>query len=572
MMDKSLWMLRIGLLCFLTQGSVPNGFAQKPIEQSESNINLEGTTISSGVGFVHSNGASGQYHIVETVVGGLALFDFDADGWIDIFLPNSAALPGAARTENKTSKLYRNRGDWTFQDVTREAGLDDFDYAMGVTVGDYDNDGLPDMYISNFGPNRLYHNNGDGTFSELTEVAQVGCGKHVGAGVSFLDIEGDGDLDLYVSNYIIFDFAAHKIKNIGQQKFHAGPADFPPASPQLFLNNGDGTFVDISKKSGIASVPGYGMGVVAADFDQDGDADIFVCNDGMANFYFENDGRGNFLEKAVEKGLAFDGSGRANSNMGVDCGDFNNDGLLDLFSTSYQSEMPILYRNRDGQFFVDVTNTAKIDRRLFSHVTWGIGLVDFDNDGDRDLFIACGHFMENIATIDDRTQYRVQNALLSNQGDGTFRETTQQNGTGMKVVESSRGAAFDDLDNDGDIDIVVLNVNAPPTIHRNQTIDQGHWTQVRLIGVESNRDGVGSEVRIFHQQKMQVAQVHSGRGYQSHFGQRLGFGLGKSSQLERIEVRWSSGKLEQFQNLQADRCITLVEGLGQRLDEPNQTR
>ncbi len=304
------------------------------------------------------------------------------------------------------------------------------------------------------------------------------------------------------------------------------------------------------------------MGLVAADFDRDGDVDLFACNDGTANFYFENDGRGTFTEKAIEKGVAFDGAGKANSNMGVDVGDFDGDGFLDLITTTYQNEMPVLYQNLQGLAFVDATRQSKLDRKLYRHVTWGTSLVDLDLDADLDLFFACGHFMENVAAIDDRTEYKVRNVILTNQGVQGFQDTTESNGSAMQIVESSRGAAFDDLDNDGDIDIVVLNINARPTVHRNQTQTKHHWLALEFVGVASNRNAVGAEVSIQTKRKEQVAQVLSGRGYQSHYGSRLVFGLGGEERVEKIRVKWPSGLDESFEGLAPDQRHVLIEGRG----------
>jgi hypothetical protein len=307
------------------------------------------------------------------------------------------------------------------------------------------------------------------------------------------------------------------------------------------------------------------MGMICLDYDDDGDTDVFVVNDEAANFVFRNDGRGNFTEVGLIAGLAYDFFGKANSSMGVDCGDFDNDGLLDLFMTDYQSEMPVLCRNLGGGLFDDVTNTARISTELFPHVTWGTGFVDFDNDGDRDLYVACGHF-DRIETIDDRTAHRVPNVLLMNTGDGKFVDVSRQCGNGLTVAESSRGTAFDDLDNDGRLDVVVLNSHAPPTVLRNESSTDHHWLQIQLQGGTSNRDGVGSHVRVVAGDLVQVAEVHSGRGYQSHHGSRLHFGLGQRKQIDRIEVRWLGGAWETFPGTGVDQLVWLVEGAGEVSD------
>jgi hypothetical protein len=525
-------------------------------------IRLINVTNQAGIAFRHHHGGSGEGYIVEGVSAGLASFDFDRDGNIDLYFLNGAPLEGTQVKSPLRNALYRNQGDWTFNDVSQATGVDDLGFGLGVTAGDFDNDGFQDLYLNNFGPNVLYRNNGDGTFTDMTAQAGVGNGDKVGAGVSFLDIDGDGNLDLFVSNYVDFTYENHVPIIIGDRKFHAGPRYYRPEPDSLFRNNGDGTFADVSVSSGVAAVAGPSMGMICLDYDDDADTDVFVVNDEAANFVFRNDGRGNFTEVGLIAGLAYDFFGKANSSMGVDCGDFDNDGLLDLFMTDYQSEMPVLYRNLGGGLFDDVTNTARISTELFPHVTWGTGFVDFDNDGDLDLYVACGHF-DRIETIDDRTAHRVPNLLLMNTGDGKFVDVSRRCGNGLTVAESSRGTALDDLDNDGRVDVVVLNSHAPPTILRNESSTDHHWLQIQLQGGESNRDGVGSRVRVVTGDLAQVAEVHSGRGYQSHHGGRLHFGLGHRKQVDRIEVRWLGGARETFPGVAVDQLVLLVEGAGE---------
>ena len=510
-----MWAIALGLPC---PGYSAESLADCPIQ-------LLDATAASRIAFRHTDGGSGKRYIVESVVAGLATFDYDGDGWIDIYFLNGAPLRGTVAQVPPRDALYRNNRDGTFTDVTDLAGVGDLGYGLGVTVADYDNDGDSDLYISNFGPNVLYSNNGDGTFTDVTAAAGVARGERVGAGVCFLDIEGDGDLDLYAANYVDFNYDNHVTRMIGPHAFHAGPADYRPVPDNLYRNNGDGTFTDISVSSGIGSAAGAGMGVVCFDCDDDGDSDIFVCNDQSANFLFQNDGNGHFEEIGLLAGVAYDINGNANGSMGADCGDFDGDGWLDLFMTDYQDEFPVLYRNRGDGSFDDVTRATGAGAGTFPHVTWGVGFVDFDHDGDRDVFIACGHFMDNIHHIDDRTAVRVPNVLLMNTGSGKFLDVSATSGDGLAVVESSHGAAFDDLDNDGDIDAVIMNTNTLPTVLRNESRGGPYWLQLRLCGRTANRDGVGARVRVVAGELVQVAEVHSGRGYQSHYGTRLHFGL-----------------------------------------------
>jgi enediyne biosynthesis protein E4 len=528
-------------------------------EAEDCSIRLVDVSSETGISFRHNHGGSGQGYIVEGMVAGLVLFDYDNDGWIDIYFLNGAELKGTVLDSPPGNALYRNNGNWTFTDVTEKAGVGDQGFGLGVTAGDYDNDGDQDLYLNNFGPNVLYRNNGDGTFADVTDEAGVGNGDKVGAGACFLDMEGDGDLDLYSSNYVNFTYENHVPIMIGGHTYQAGPQYYHPVPDTLYRNNGDGTFTDVSGPSGIGSHAGPGMGTVCGDFDDDGDSDVFVCHDGAANFLFVNDGHGKFTESGLMAGVAYDFEGKDNSSMGVDCGDYNNDGRLDLFMTDYQVEMPVLYRNLGNGLFEDATSTAGITNDLYPHVNWGTAFADFDNDGDRDIFIACGHF-DRIEKIDDRTALKIPNFLLMNLGDGKFVNVSRRCGNGLEVVESSRGIGLDDLDNDGDLDVVVLNSHAPPTILRNESEGANHWLQVKLEGAKSNRGAVGARVKVVAGDLVQVAEVHSGRGYQSHFGSRLQFGLGSRANVDRIEVRWPSGNNEIFPGIKLGEVSNLREG------------
>jgi hypothetical protein len=523
---------------------------------------LHDVTSRTGITFRHTDGSSGRRYIVETVTAGLALFDYDGDGLIDIYFLNGAPLPGTKVDAPPKDALYRNEGDWHFRDVTEEAGVGDPGFGMGVAVGDCDNDGDPDLYVNNCGTNVLYRNNGDGTFTDVTVQAGVGAGRRVGAGTCFLDIEGDGDLDLYVANYVVFDPDNHPERTADGYPFYPGPMDFQPEPDLLYRNNGDGTFADITAQAGVVDSTGTGMGMVAADYDNDGDTDMFVLNDVAANFFFENDGRGRFTEVGLRNGSAFNFDGRALGSMGVDCADYDNDGLLDFFMTSYAGELPALYRNLGEGLLEDVTLVSGAGPSTLPHVKWGVGFVDFDNDADRDLFIACGHLQDNVELYDTTTAYKARNVLLNNLGNGTFADVSDQSGDGLEVKESSRGAAFDDLDNDGDVDTVVLNSRCLPTVLRNDTHHGNHWLQVRLRGTATNRDGVGAHVKVIAGDLVQLAEVHSGRSYHSHYGTQLHFGLGARDHVDRIEVRWLGGATEVRQDFGVDQGVTICERTG----------
>jgi hypothetical protein len=519
-------------------------------------------TDDTGIGFRHTDGGSGRRYITETVSAGLALFDYDGDGRIDIYFLNGSPLEGTKFDVPPRNALYRNQGDWRFTDVTEQARVGDTGYGLGVAVADYDNDGNPDLYLNNFGPNVLYRNNGDGTFTEVTQEAGVSGGNRVGAGTCFLDMDADGDPDLYVANYLEFSYDAHTEVTIHGVPAYAGPNLYPPVADILYRNNGDGTFTDVSAESGIGQHPGWGMGLVSADYDNDGDTDVFVGNDVAENFLFENDGTGRFLEVGLLAGSAYDLYGSPQGSMGVDCGDYDNDGLLDFYQTSFQLQHAVLFRNLGEGMFQDVTLTSGAGAGTYAHVTWGNGLVDFDNDGDRDLFVACGHLHDRVDEFDKTTSYLARNLLLMNTGNGHFAEVSDRCGDGMAVKLSSRGAAFDDLDNDGDLDVVVLNSRREPTILRNQSAPKNNWVQIRLQGVKANRDGVGAHVSVMAGDLVQVDEVHSGRGYQSHYGTRLHFGLGAHDQVDRVEVRWIGGGVDVVRDVAVGQLVTIVEGAG----------
>ena len=528
--------------------------------RAQSPIQLRDVTKQTGIAFRHTDGSSGRRYIVEYVSAGLALFDYNGDGWLDIYFLNGAPLPGTEIDVPPRNALYRNEGGWKFTDVTDRAGVGDTGFGLGVAAADYDNDGDLDLYLNNFGPNLLYRNNGDGTFTDVAEKAGVQCGNKVGAGTCFLDIDKDGNLDLYVSNYIKFSYDLHKPHTMMGLPAYRSPLDYLPEPDVLYRNQGDGTFADVSAVSGVGAYAGTGMGMVCLDYDDDADTDIFVGNDVMGNFVFQNDGTGKFEEVGLLSGVAYDVGGTPQGSMGLACGDYDNDGRLDLFITSYHRELATLYHNVGNGFFEDVTRVTGAGTRTFPHVTWGNGFVDFDNDADRDVFIACGHLEDNIDLRDDTSSYLTPNILLMNTGKGTFVDVSDSSGDGMAVKLSSRAAGFDDLDNDGDVDVVILNSRRGPTILSNESASGNHWIEIRLRGTKTNRDGVGARVKVVTGDLTQIDEVHSGRGYQSHHGMRLHFGLAGRERVDRIEVRWIGGGVDLLHDVDADQFITVTEG------------
>ena len=523
-------------------------------------VELRDVTRQTGITFKHTHGGCGRRYIIESVSAGLALFDYDGDGDVDIYFLNGAPLRGTKLDVTPRNALYRNEGDFRFTDVTDQAGVGDAGFGLGVAVGDYDNDGDPDLYLNNYGPNVMYRNNGNGTFTDVTRQTRVGNGHKVGAGANFLDIDRDGDLDLFVANYLKFSYQAHVPRIAKGVPKYGSPRDYLPEPDSLFRNNGDGTFSDVSAASGIAAHAGTGMGSVGGDYDGDGDTDIFVANDAAGNFLFQNDGTGKFVEVGLMAGVAFDLDGIEQGSMGAECGDYNHDGRLDFHVTSYQRETATLYENLGDGALEDVTAVTGAGAGSLPYVTWGSALVDFDNDTDRDIFITCGHVQDNIERYDDTSSYLARNILLINTGQGKFVDLSDQCGDGLAVKLASRGAGFDDLDNDGDVDVVILNSQGEPTILRNDSSNDNHWIQIRLRATKTNRDGVGARVHVVAGDLTQIDEVHSGRGYQSHYGTRLHFGLGKMTRVDRIEVRWIGGGVDVLKNVRADQLLQIVEG------------
>ncbi|MCI0357654.1 MAG: CRTAC1 family protein [Planctomycetaceae bacterium] len=521
-------------------------------------IHLTDVTASTGISFAHTDGGVGSLYIVQTVVAGLALLDYDNDGFVDIYFLNGAPTPGARFDKPPHNELWRNNGDWTFTNVTDRAGVGDTGYGLGVVSGDFDNDGDQDLYVNNFGPSVLYRNNGDGTFSDVTSASGTLCDE-CGAGAVFLDIEGDGDLDLYVANYVDFAYERNIVERIGERVFSAGPAAYRSEPDVLLRNNADGTFTDISRESGIAQVPNASMGLVGADYDDDGDTDIFVCCDNAANQLWRNSGAGRFEEVGFAAGVAYDLEGGTNGNMGVTCEDYDNDGRLDFYVTTFSGELSVLYRNTGGGFFTDMARPSQSAVSTISHAKWGTTLSDFDHDGDRDLFVACGHFWIDTRYIDDRTDVKVPNALLENLGSGTFRDISRRCGDGLAIVASSKGAGFDDMDNDGDLDAVILNANDKPSILRNDLQTPRKSVQIVLRGRGANREGVGARVKVVVDGREQISEVHRGQGYQSGYGNRLHFGLGEG-RLTRIEVRWIGGQTDIIEDPPDAPLLLVTEG------------
>lgn len=503
---------------------------------------------------------------------GVATFDYDGDGLADIYLPNGAALLGVTYDPPPRHALYKNVGSSQFQDVTEQAGLARPAFGLGIAVADYDNDGFPDIYLNNFGPNLLYHNNGDGTFTDVTAYAGVPGTivggqreKKVGAGACFLDSRGLGRLDLFVGNYVEIELGTYVTPMKGNYAFYPSPLVYNPVPSAFYQNTGDGVFVDASESSGVNASRGRCMGVIACDYDNDGATDVFVCNDVQENFLFHNDGHGDFTQVGLTAGIAIDPSGASVANMAVDAGDYNNDGRLDFYTTNYDQQFPLLLHNLGDGMFTNVALAANAGQSCYPYVKWGCALADFDNDGYKDILVVNGHTDDNVEVVDSAAHYRCHNILLRNLGHETFVDVSQECGLNAIPVHAGRGVAVDDLDNDGDLDVVILNSRERPTILSNVLHEQGcrhHWLQVQLRGVTANRDGVGAHVKVVAGDLTQLDEVHSGRGYQSHWGTRLHFGLGRHERADQIEVRWVGGGVDVLENVAVDRLLTITEGAG----------
>jgi hypothetical protein len=524
-------------------------------------------TASSGLNFRNHASLTSEKYLIESMTGGVALFDYDGDGLLDVFLVNGAALADpmpAGRHPDKSdprywNRLYRNLGNFRFTDVTEKAGVQGHSYGMGAAVGDYNNDGRPDLYVTNFGRNILYRNNGDGTFSDVTEQAGVAAGGW-SVGAVFLDYDKDGDLDLFVARYLDWDFS----KNIycGERKpgyrAYCHPDQFEPITHLLYRNNGDGTFTDVSRSSGIAGHPGKGLGVAIADFDRDGWTDIFVANDSFPQQLFRNKADGTFEEVALVLGLAYDEDGRTFAGMGADFADYDNDGWPDVFVNALANQKYALFRNSKGVFEY-VSGPSGVAGITMLHSGWGARFLDYDNDGWKDLLVGQGHVMDNIELTQPNIRYLEPLLLMRNRG-GKFEDVSRQSGPPFQVPLAARGIGFGDLNNDGFLDLVVNCNDRPAVVLRNDGGNGNHWLLLQLTGTRSNRDGIGAEVRIVGESGLeQYAIVTTASSYLSASDRRVHFGLGKDSRVTLLEIRWPSGLVQKLEQIPADRVLTVRE-------------
>lgn len=519
----------------------------------------------SGIHFVHDNAATPQKYLIETMGAGCGWIDYNNDGFMDLYLVNGAATPIYTPKQPLRSALYRNNGDGSFTDVTARAGVGaEGLFGMGVAVGDYDNDGFPDLYVLGYNRCILYHNNGDGTFTDVTARAGVGNQGKWGSSAAWFDYDNDGKLDLVVANYV--DWSPQHNVWCGEHRpgyrGYCHPDVYEGEPPTLYHNNGDGTFTNVSKSSGVGLKPGNGLGVVTFDYDQDGWQDIFIANDSMANFLFHNKHDGTFEEVGYFAGVAVSADGATEAGMGTDAADTTGDGWPDIIVTHLDFQQARLYRNlRDGSF-EDATFAAKLGYATWHYSGFGTRFMDYDNDGARDILMVNGHILDNIQLYHEDTRYKEPKLMFRNRGHGIFENVSQELGSDFSLPCVSRGAAVGDYDNNGSLDILVSNNGERPQLLRNQGNHANHWLQVFLIGVRSNRDGVGAKVKVTADGLIQYDERKGGMSYQSAQDPRLHFGLGPQSRVDLIEVRWPSGAVDRIKNLPANQVVTIQEGIG----------
>jgi len=519
---------------------------------------------SSGIRWVHTAGKSAARYLPETTGPGCAFLDYDNHGWMDIYLVNSGKCDFYDLSPPLRNALYRNNRDGTFTDVTEKARVAGGGYGQGVAVGDYDGDGFPDLYVTQYGRSILYHNNGDGTFTDVTEKAGVAAPGWSSSAVWF-DYDNDGRLDLFVCQFVEFSKSRNKSCGPGEEGKHGYciPRLYQPMPSWLFHNNGDGTFTDVSKASGIANYPGKAWGVVAADVNNDGRLDLFVGNDTVPNFLFMNRGNGRFEETATYAGVAYSGDGRARSGMGVDSADFNQDGWMDLFVANIDREMFAIYQNNHDETFDDQAGPTGIGAATRLMSGWGLKFFDYDNDGNLDLFLANGNPDDLIENLHSQVKYQEPLMLFHNTGK-SFQNVSAQSGPVFAKPLSARGMAIGDFNNDGGVDVLVSVNDAAPVLLRNNAGNQNHWLGVKLVGKKSNPDAVGA--RITYQAgdlKRSRTKVGGGSFLSSH-DPRIVLGIGKRPKIDWLEIKWPqpSGAIERFTALPLDRYITIVEGKG----------
>ncbi len=512
-------------------------------------------------------GVESKRYIIETNGCGVAFYDYDNDGWMDVLTLNGSRLEPLPKGSEPTTRLYKNNRNGTFTDVTAKAGFTKTGFASGLCIGDFDGDGFDDLFVTYWGANVLYRNNGNGTFNDVTKKARLDFeGVRWGSGCSFIDYDRDGDLDLFVANYLSFDLKTAMEPGKGANcawkgvPVNCGPKGLPFAQNWLYRNEGNGTFTDVSKPSGISQVTGrYPMTVAAADFDEDGWVDLYIACDSTASTFYHNNGNGTFTDVALETGLAYNEDGQPQAGMGLGIGDYNRDGRLDIFKTHFMDDTPLLYLNAGKGLFEDVTRPAGFGAAT-KYISWGAGMPDVDNDGWPDIFWVTGNVYPEVEKTFKQYPHRNPRQLFRNLGNGKFEDVSATSGPGITALHSSRGCAFGDYDNDGDTDVLVMNMNEPPSLLRNDQTSGNHWLKVKLTGVKSNRTGLGARVIVTVGERKQVQAVLSQTSYYSHDDLRLHFGLSDKLKADRIDVYWPSGRKSSLMDVRADQVVAVKEG------------
>jgi hypothetical protein len=536
--------------------------AAPPPEQPPAPVQFTNVTKAAGIHFVHFKGANGTSTILEEAGPGLCVADFDGDGYQDIYFVNGRDLYKHGITARNA--LYRNNGDGTFTDVTEKAGVPGNAYGLGCVWGDYDNDGFPDLYVTQYGKNILYHNNGNGTFIDVTDKAGVGgtdFGTTFHTGATFFDYDRDGKLDLYVGGYANFNSTSQRTCSIGYGvATSCRPSVYGGTPAVLYHNNGDGTFTNVTKAAKIFQPKGLNLSVAATDYDNDGWPDLFVANDGIEAYLYHNNHNGTFTEMAVTSGMALTANGAAMAAMCISLGDYDNDGHLDLYISDFQLSSDHVWHNDGKGFFDEVSDVAGITMPTRNVLSFGGGFFDYDNDGWLDLFIANGHVYEEVERVSPDIHYKQINSLFHNDANGKFTEVTKMSGDGFARPYAGRGAAFADFDNDGNVDIAVANVGDPPLLLHNGGGTGNHFVNFKLVGAKSNRDGMGARIKLRTGEVSQIREIAGGGSYLSQSDLRANFGLGRNTRVETVEVTWPSGLHQTFRDVEADKFYVVEEG------------
>ncbi len=520
---------------------------------------FENVTQQAGLDFVHTNGASAEKHMVETMGSGGLFFDYDNDGWLDIFLVDGGSLEDRQVAARARHRLFHNRGNGTFEDVTAGSGIRHSGYGMGACAADYDNDGNIDLYVTNAGSDVLYRNRGDGTFVDVTRAAGVGS-PLLGTSCAFADVDNDGDVDLFVVHYV--DLTVERRCGDSRVRAYCRPELYQGLPYVLYRNNGNGTFSDVTRESGVYTTAGKGLGLVFSDYDDDGWIDVFVANDLAPNFLFHNTGRGLFKEVALPSGVAVATDARARAGMGTDFGDYDGDGRPDLVVTNFMLEAHNIFRNLGGGLFADATFETGFGAATLPFVGFGAVFLDYDNDGRLDLAIANGHVLDNADYFSPNAKYAQRNLLFHNEGSGRLKEVGRTSGPGFALERVHRGLAAGDFDNDGDLDLLVTSNGQTVDLLRNDGGNRDNALLVRLVGKKSNRDGIGARLRVTAGGKTQVREVKAGSSYLSQNDLRAHVGVGRETIIDRLEIRWPGGGTEVLRNLPVNNILTIVEGEG----------